>query len=228
MYCKSKIGILLAVLVMVLFFPDLSVVQANEEEEEEPRVPPYLGPHDPDRPFMEQWEELEVLDVAMMGEYDTSWGIPQWVTDIIEMYTTDRNDIAHKEPCREQYQVRVLRTEFRGKERIAITDTPMGHSRRGLFATFKDIATWEKSMKDWFLWRKVVYVDCEMRETHSTIGCTYKFRVVSPESKYVKEKQSAFRGAPYYFEQDWDEYHLFVKNCQHYNDWVLTGIDHSQ
>ncbi len=83
-------------------------------------------------------------------------------------------------------------------------------------------------MKAYFTTGTILYVHSEMKEKNSTIGCTHKFLVLNGSSEYVKELQNAFGGAPYFFEQDWEDYHLFERNCQHYNDRVITGWDMSR
>ena len=226
---KHNIRILLATLIVALFIPNLSVVHADDDDEEEEEedeysdevIPRYRIPSD-----RYGWEAVETVQVAMMGEFDTSWFIPTWATEIIEKYTKERNDIAHKEPCRIQSNWTIYRST---RDEISMTEWVTDEGRRGFYATFKDPAQWAYAMWQYFMQNKtIVYVDSEMRENFSTIGCSQKFLVLNTPSEYIKESISAFRDAPALFEQDWDNYHLFERNCQHYNDWVLTGVDHSQ
>lgn len=236
---KHNIRILLATLIVALFIPNLSVVHADDDEEEDEysdeeeedeysdEVIPVPPTHTRLPPGYDwQWEAVEHLQVAWMGEYDTSWFLPTWVTDIIEEYTKERNDIAHKEPCRTQSNVTVYRST---SDEISITEWVTDAGRRGFYATFDDPLQWAYAMYAYFFqYGAVVYVDSEMREQFHAMGCTHKFLVLDSPSEYIKESINAFRFAPFYYEQDWDDYHLFVRNCQHYNDWVLTGVDHSQ
>lgn len=228
---KHNIRILLATLIVALFIPNLSVVHADDEEEEEDEysdevipVPPVLDWRSPGPDW--QYEAVEHLQVAWMGEYDTSWFLPFWLTEEIEKYTDERNDIAHKEPCRTQSNVVVYRRT--SNDEITITEWVTDAKRRGFFATFSDPTQWVAAMAAYFLLDgAIIYVDSEMRENHSTIGCTHKFLVLDTPSEYIKESINAFRDSPAFFERDWEDYHLFERNCQHYNDWVLTGVNHS-
>ncbi|MDE0093251.1 MAG: hypothetical protein OXO49_01955 [Gammaproteobacteria bacterium] len=226
MFYKNKIGILLATLVVALFIPNLSVVHADDEEEDEYSdevIPPYIQ-----QPSTNGWEEVEYIQVAIMGEYDTSWGIPDWVTKLIEKFSKRNQEIAHKEPCRIQSNWTIYR-HTTNERQISKTESVTDEKRRGFFATFKDLLQWYKSIKNYFRFGVITYVDSEMRESFSTIGCTHEFVVVkNGSSEYVKESRNAFHGAPWYFEQDWEDYHLFERNCQHYNEWVLTGWDTSR
>ena len=206
---KHNIGILLATLIVALFIPNLSVVHADDEEEEDEYsdevIPPWINPYT-DRP--DGWEAVEHVQVAWMGEYDTSWFIPTWATDLIETFTKERNDIAHKEPCRIQSNVTIYQST-RDERQKSITEWVTDEKRRGFYATFKDPAQWAYAMWQYFMQNKtIVYVDSEMRENFSTIGCSQKFLVLNTPSEYIKESISAFRDAPALFEQDWDNYHL--------------------
>ncbi len=221
MFYKNSLGILLATLVVVLLIPNLSVVHAEEDEDEEEDeygdevIPPYRDPRIDH--YRYGWEEVESIQVAMMGEYDTSWGIPEWVTEMIEKYTRKNNDIAHKEPCRVQSNWTIYRNRANEWE-ISKTEWVTERKRRGFFATFKDPSQWVYAMSAYFIFDVVVYVDSEMKEENSTIGCSHKFLVLNTSSEYVKQSANAFRDAPALFDQDWTNYHLFERNCQHYND----------
>lgn len=225
---KHNIGILLATLIVALFIPNLSVVHADDEEEEEDEysdevIPRYRIPAE-----RYGWEAVESVHVSMMGEYDTSWHIPTWVTDLIEKFTKERNDIAHKEPCRTG-SIWTIYRRTRYERQISKTERVIEDGRRGFYATFNDPGQWAYAMWAYFMQNKtIVYVDSEMRENHSTIGCTHKFVVLHTPSEYIRESINAFKNAPAFFLWDWEDYHLFERNCQHYNDWVLTGIDHSR
>ncbi|MXX94595.1 MAG: hypothetical protein F4039_02395 [Gammaproteobacteria bacterium] len=140
MFYKHNIGILLATLIVALFIPNLGVVHADDDDEEDEdaysdeKIPPWRSGF-PNPGYADGgWRLEEVVQVAVMGEYDTSWGIPDWVTEEIEKYTRDRNDIAHKEPCRVVGNWQIYR---KGKYEISKTETTLDSRRRGFLQLLK-------------------------------------------------------------------------------------------
>ena len=222
-------ALVVLVIFVVGYVPSISfnTVQTNSYGvvEADDNWPPEIPPSFPYLHNGAGLEPDEELSIVKMGGYDTSWWIPQWITDMIEENTKENNDIAHQEPCRE----RLTWTIYADGANLAKTETVNEAERHGFFATFSDIDKWEEKMYAYFFFGEIVYVDSIMKKSYDTSVCTEEIFILIGKSKHIKQPSDVEWQARFRFGVSWaPDYQLFERNCQHHTKWVLTGVDDSK
>ncbi len=101
---------------------------------------------------------------------------------------------------------------------------------RGFFAQGNSWWDWVQKMRAWFLQnKKIVYINGDVLDRSPSGTCSPSHRWFEWERGWLLTLAG---WAKLRFEQSsskWSsDYHLFVRNCQHFSDWVLTGIDNSR